>query len=89
MFFTSSSKNLFRFTQFFRFCELMREIILTSSPVGVFYAIFRLTDFSSDPFDFLSEKQDKQAALSSTCFGDLYLWCEGRFLEVEDTPSLD
>ena len=57
MFFASSSKNLFRFTQFFRFCELMREIILTSSPVGVFYAIFRLTDFSSDPFDFLSENE--------------------------------
>ena len=26
---------------------------------------------------------------SSNCFGDLCLWCEGRLLEVEHTPTLD
>ena len=26
-----------------------------------------------------------QLCFSSNCFGDLYLWCGGRFLEVEDT----
>ena len=26
------------------------------SPVGLFHVIFRLTDFSSDPFDFSSSK---------------------------------
>ena len=32
------------------------------SPVGLFYAIFCLTNFSSDPFDFLSSKRDKNVA---------------------------
>ena len=70
----------------------------------LFYAIFRLTDFSSDAFDFSSSKTGQtgsaQRALSflrafqllcfsSNCFGYLYLWCEGRFLEVEDTPTVE
>ena len=25
----------------------------------------------------------------SNCFGDLYLWCEGRFLEVEDPSTVE
>ena len=68
-----------------------------------FYAIFCLTDFSSDAFDFSSSKtgwtgsaqralsalRAFQLCFSSNCFGDLYLWCEGRFLKVEDTPSVD
>ena len=73
------------------------------SPVGLFYAIFRLTDFSSDAFDFSSTKTGYigsvqralsalgafQLCFSSDCFRDLYLWCEGRFLEVKDTPAVD
>ena len=68
-----------------------------------FYAIFRLTDFASDAFDFSSSKMgwtcSAQRALrahrafrlwfSWNGFGDLYLWREGRFLEVEDTPTVD
>ena len=61
-----------------------------------FNAIFRLTDFSFDTFDFSYSKTGKtgsaQWALSvlrafQLCFRDLYLCCEGRFLEVEDTPN--
>ena len=74
------------------------------SPVGLFFnAIFRLTDFSSDAFDFSSSKTGStvsaQQALSShrafrlcfssNCFGDLYLWLEGQFLEVEDPSTVD
>ena len=65
-----------------------------------FNAIFRLPDFSSDAFDFSSSKTGQtgsaqralsalrafQLCFSSSCFGDLYLWCEGRFLEVETRP---
>ena len=63
-----------------------------------FNAIFRLTDFAFDTFDFSYSKTGKtgsaQWALSvlrafQLCFRDLYLWCEGRFLEVEDTPTVD
>ena len=74
------------------------EIILVLSVF--FKAIFRLTNFSSDDFDFSSPKTGQtgsaqqalsalrafQLCFSSNCFGDLYLWCEGRFLEIEDTP---
>ena len=58
-------------------------IILVMSVV--FYAIFCLTDFWSDAFDFLSKLLTFRSALrafqlcfSSYSFGDLYLWCEGR-----------
>ena len=35
------------------------------SPVGLFYGVFRLTDFLSDDFDFSSsKKKNKQVALS-------------------------
>ena len=67
-----------------------------------FYAIFRLTNFSSDAFDFSSSKTGLtgsaqralcalrafQVCFSSNCLGDLYLylWCEGRFLEVDTPP---
>ena len=34
------------------------------SPVGLFHAIFRLTDSSSDAFDFRPQKPDKQVAPS-------------------------
>ena len=29
------------------------------------------------------------SSCSAQTFGDLYLWCEGRFLEVKDTPAVD
>ena len=32
------------------------------SPVGLFYAIFRLTNFPSDAFEVSSAKRDKQVA---------------------------
>ena len=32
----------------------MKFVAKYISPVGLFYAIFRLTDFSSEPFDFSS-----------------------------------
>ena len=80
--------------------EVCRNYI---SPVGLFFnAIFRLTDLSSDAFEFLSLKLGEtgsaeralsafrvfQLCFSSNCFGDLYLWCEGWFLEVEP-PTVD
>ena len=35
------------------------------SPVGLFYAIFRLTDFSSEAFDFSSTVKRDQRTLST------------------------
>ena len=67
--------------------------------LSVFYAIFRLPIFRLTLLTFRPQKLDKQVAalsalrafqlcFSSNCFRDLYLWCEGRLLEVEDTPLL-
>ena len=75
------------------------------SPVCLFYGIFRVANFSSDPFDFRLRKRDNEAApslqqlllepftpivftcsINRKCFGDLYLWCEGRFFEIDPAP---
>ena len=59
--------------------------------------------FFVDAFDFSSSKTGEtgsaqraisalrafQLYLSSNCSGDLYLCCEGRFLEVYDTPTVN
>ena len=69
--------------------------ILFVLSVGFFNAIFRLTDFLSVPLTFGPQKRDKQVLPSGyfsslVCkyaihrnFEDLYLRCEGRFLEVD------
>ena len=75
------------------------------NPACLFYAIFRLADFSSDSFYFRLQKGDKEVApslhkilvvpfsplvfkyaINRNCFGDLYLWCERRFLKIVSTP---
>ena len=82
-----------------------KQFIANLLTLFVSYAIFRLIDFSSEPFDFSSLKTGLtgsaqralsgfrvfQLCFSSNCFGDiyLYLWCEGWFLEVGDTSSVD
>ena len=57
---------------------------------ALFYAIFRLTDILSDPFDFWSPEPFSSLvskyAIHRNCFGDLYLWCRGWFLEVDPPP---
>ena len=79
-------------------CSQTKFVTIILVLLVFFNAIFRLTDFSSDPFDFLSSKtgsaqralsalRASQLFFSSNCFGDL--WCEGRFLEVENTPTVD
>ena len=78
-------------------CSQTKFVAIILALSVFFYAIFRFTDFSSDAFDFSSSKTGGaqralsalrafQLCLSSNCFGDLYLWCEGRFLEVEEHP---
>ena len=75
------------------------------NPAFLFYAIFRLADYSSDSFYFRLQKRDKEVApnlhkifvvpfsplvfkyaINRNCFGDLYLWCERRFLKIVSTP---
>ena len=57
---------------------------------ALFSAIFRLTDVFSDPFDFSSLEPVSplvsKYAIRRNCFGDLYLCCEGRFIEDDLTP---
>ena len=43
-----------------------------------------LPKFSLEPFSPLVFKY----AINRNCFGDLCLWCEGRFLEIDPTPPL-